>query len=197
MSYWEVYKALSSSETESRLLSALKNTNYTDELFKEAQEYWAANSDKRLNDFTDSNIVEGAYYSWVLRKMSRTGSHIDNVCKLNEERMTKLNNFKDKLYNYYGRLLGADVKNMNMLETLYKGDFTVIRDYAHTDDGLEKLLGTLKPLTENRLITVFGAAGERDAGKRPDMGTAAAKYSSSFRSTSSPVSCASLSKSMS
>ena len=63
------------------------------------------------------------------------------------------------------------------LETLYQGEFTVIRDYAHTDDGLEKLLGTLKPLTENRLITVFGAAGERDAGKRPDMGRAAAKYS--------------------
>ncbi len=63
------------------------------------------------------------------------------------------------------------------LETLYQGDFTVIRDYAHTDDGLEKLLGTLKPLTEGRLITVFGAAGERDAGKRPDMGRAAAKYS--------------------
>lgn len=117
-----IYKALSSSETESRLLSALKNTNYTDELFKEAQEYWAANSDKRLNDFSDSDIAEAAYYSWVLRKMSRTGSHIDNVCKLNEERMTKLNNFKDKLYNYYGRLLGADVKNMNMLELL--------KDYA-------------------------------------------------------------------
>lgn len=63
------------------------------------------------------------------------------------------------------------------LETLYRGEFTVIRDYAHTDDGLEKLLGTLKPLTENRLITVFGAAGERDAGKRPDMGRAAAMYS--------------------
>ena len=63
------------------------------------------------------------------------------------------------------------------LETLYKGEFTVIRDYAHTDDGLEKLLGTLKPLTENRLITVFGAAGERDAGKRPDMGRAAANFS--------------------
>lgn len=63
------------------------------------------------------------------------------------------------------------------LETLYRGEFTVIRDYAHTDDGLEKLLGTLKPLAENRLITVFGAAGERDAGKRPDMGKAAARYS--------------------
>ena len=63
------------------------------------------------------------------------------------------------------------------METLYNGDFTVIRDYAHTEDGLEKLLSTLKPLTKGRLITLFGAAGERDAGKRPAMGMAAAKYS--------------------
>lgn len=63
------------------------------------------------------------------------------------------------------------------LETLYNGEFTVIRDYAHTEDGLKQLLSTLKPLCENRLITVFGAAGERDAGKRPDMGRAAAEYS--------------------
>ena len=62
------------------------------------------------------------------------------------------------------------------LETLYSGSFTVIRDYAHTDDGMEKLLSTLKPLTKGRLIAVFGAAGERDAGKRPDMGAAAARY---------------------
>lgn len=62
------------------------------------------------------------------------------------------------------------------LETLYSGEFTVIRDYAHTDDGLEKLLSALKPLTQGRLIALFGAAGERDAGKRPDMGAAAAKY---------------------
>ncbi len=63
------------------------------------------------------------------------------------------------------------------LETLYSGEFTVIRDYAHTEDGLEKLLSTLRKLTDKRLITVFGAAGERDAGKRPDMGAAAARYS--------------------
>ena len=62
------------------------------------------------------------------------------------------------------------------LETLYSGDFTVIRDYAHTEDGLEKLLSTLKPLTSGRLIALFGAAGERDAGKRPAMGSVAAKY---------------------
>lgn len=63
------------------------------------------------------------------------------------------------------------------LETLYSGEFTVIRDYAHTEDGLAKLLSALKPLTKGRLISVFGAAGERDAGKRPDMGAAAARFS--------------------
>ncbi len=62
------------------------------------------------------------------------------------------------------------------LETLYSGDFTVIRDYAHTADGLEKLLSSLKPLTKGRLICLFGAAGERDAGKRPEMGAVCAKY---------------------
>ncbi len=63
------------------------------------------------------------------------------------------------------------------LETLHSGEFTVIRDYAHTEDGLVKLLSTLKPLVKGRLICVFGAAGERDAGKRPAMGKAAAEYS--------------------
>ncbi len=62
------------------------------------------------------------------------------------------------------------------LETVYQGEFTVIRDYAHTEDGLDKLLSTLKPLTKGRLIVLFGAAGERDAGKRPAMGKAAAKW---------------------
>lgn len=61
------------------------------------------------------------------------------------------------------------------LETIYQGRFTVIRDYAHTGDGLDKLLSTLRPLT-GRLTAVFGAAGERDAGKRPDMGRIAAEY---------------------
>ena len=62
------------------------------------------------------------------------------------------------------------------LETLYSGDFTVIRDYAHTPDGLEKLLSTLKPVAKKRLIVLFGAAGERDATKRPMMGRICAEY---------------------
>ena len=59
------------------------------------------------------------------------------------------------------------------MNTVYKGDFSVITDYAHTDDALAKMLSTLKSAVKGRLICVFGAAGDRDKEKRPMMGKAA------------------------
>lgn len=47
-------------------------------------------------------------------------------------------------------------------------------DYAHTPDALEAAIAALRPHTEGRLIVVFGAGGDRDAGKRPQMGRIAA-----------------------
>ncbi|HEY7849917.1 MAG TPA: UDP-N-acetylmuramoyl-L-alanyl-D-glutamate--2,6-diaminopimelate ligase [Ktedonobacterales bacterium] len=53
--------------------------------------------------------------------------------------------------------------------------YSVIVDYAHTADSLEKVLGVLRPLTSGRLIVVFGSAGDRDRVKRPVMGAVAAR----------------------
>ncbi|MBR6548785.1 MAG: UDP-N-acetylmuramoyl-L-alanyl-D-glutamate--2,6-diaminopimelate ligase, partial [Clostridia bacterium] len=56
-------------------------------------------------------------------------------------------------------------------------DFTVIIDYAHTPDGLENILKTLRSTTRGRLVTLFGCGGDRDKGKRPQMGKIAADFS--------------------
>jgi UDP-N-acetylmuramoyl-L-alanyl-D-glutamate--2,6-diaminopimelate ligase len=62
------------------------------------------------------------------------------------------------------------------LELIDEGqDFLVVVDYAHKPDAVAAALATLRPLTEGRLIVVLGAGGDRDPGKRPEMGRLAAE----------------------
>jgi UDP-N-acetylmuramoyl-L-alanyl-D-glutamate--2,6-diaminopimelate ligase len=55
--------------------------------------------------------------------------------------------------------------------------FTVLVDYAHTPDSLENVLRAARRLTEGKVISVFGAGGDRDRDKRPKMGRAGAELS--------------------
>jgi UDP-N-acetylmuramoyl-L-alanyl-D-glutamate--2,6-diaminopimelate ligase len=62
---------------------------------------------------------------------------------------------------------------MERVET--SGEFQVIVDYAHSPGGLQSVLETVREWTARRIILVFGCGGERDRGKRPEMGKIGAK----------------------
>ncbi|KAA3611122.1 MAG: UDP-N-acetylmuramoyl-L-alanyl-D-glutamate--2,6-diaminopimelate ligase [Calditrichaeota bacterium] len=57
-----------------------------------------------------------------------------------------------------------------------KNKALAIIDYAHTPDAMEKALSTVRQITENKLTVVFGCGGDRDRGKRPQMGEVAQKW---------------------
>lgn len=78
--------------------------------------------------------------------------------------------------------LGMDLTEISMGLAAAKGvlgraevvpadvDYTILIDYAHTPDSMEKILRATRPGTSGRLIALFGAGGDRDAAKRPIMG---------------------------
>jgi len=61
------------------------------------------------------------------------------------------------------------------LESVGQGEFTVLVDYAHTGEGLEKTLKAIRPFTMKRLWVLFGCGGGKDPAKREAMGRTAAQ----------------------
>ncbi len=56
-------------------------------------------------------------------------------------------------------------------------DFTIILDYAHTPDGVENILSSMRAVSNGRLVALLGCGGDRDPYKRPLMGESAARLS--------------------
>jgi UDP-N-acetylmuramoyl-L-alanyl-D-glutamate--2,6-diaminopimelate ligase len=71
----------------------------------------------------------------------------------------------------------APVRGRLERAVISRGGVPVYIDYAHTADALEAAIAALRPHVEGRLITVFGAGGDRDQGKRPEMGSVATRLS--------------------
>lgn len=65
---------------------------------------------------------------------------------------------------------------LGRMETLYSGEFTVMRDFAHTPAAMERALRFLRRNVGGRIICVFGCGGDRDRMKRAPMGSIASKY---------------------
>ncbi|GBR50440.1 UDP-N-acetylmuramoylalanyl-D-glutamate--2, 6-diaminopimelate ligase [Neokomagataea thailandica NBRC 106555] len=85
----------------------------------------------------------------------------------NAEEAKELINLLPRLSGVPGRCERVAVLN---------NDAAAYVDYAHTSDALARVLTSLRPHTQGRLIVVFGAGGDRDRGKRPLMGEAASQY---------------------
>ncbi len=79
----------------------------------------------------------------------------------------------DKAFAAAEKLTGAKGR-LELAGHTQSGD-PVFIDYAHTPAALENAIAALRPYTKNRLHIVFGAGGDRDKGKRPQMGEAAVR----------------------
>ena len=85
-------------------------------------------------------------------------------------------------YNLSGEAIQKGLENLQRVpgrfERVEEGQpFTVVVDYAHTDDALRNVIAVARGLRPKRIITLFGCGGDRDRSKRPLMGVAAAEMS--------------------
>ena len=87
--------------------------------------------------------------------------------------------------------IGAGLRGMGAIpgrmEVVDAGqDFRIVVDYAHTPDGINEVLRTVRPLVAGRTLVVVGAGGDRDPAKRPAMGEAASYADVAFITSDNP-----------
>ncbi len=119
-------------------------------------------------------------------KITMNGSEF--TCSLGKERCVLKTNLTGKynirncamgiiaVYLLYPEVRCSDINLAEMdfvpgrLERIVNNSgVTVYNDYAHTPDAIEKVLDSIKEFTSGRIITICGAGGDRDKGKRPEM----------------------------
>lgn len=172
-------------------------------LFKSNPRYIVLNRDDEWFDFFDKYPARSQKITYGTHADAEARiDHVKLYKKGSEARVVIDNNITLDLatalpgrYNVYNMtaavslayLLGIDLKHIvegvanlegvpGRYERAVEGlGYEVIVDYAHTPDGLEKLLEAARAVTKNRVILVFGATGDRDKAKRPIMGEIASR----------------------
>lgn len=172
-------------------------------LFKNKPRYIVLNRDDEWFDFFDKypagsqKITYGVHADAEAKidrvKLYKKGSEADIV--IDSQTKLELATALPGKYNVYNMtaaaslayLLGIDLEHIvegvanldgvpGRYERVAEGlGYEVIVDYAHTPDGLEKLLEAAQAVTKNRVILVFGCTGDRDKAKRPIMGEIASR----------------------
>jgi UDP-N-acetylmuramoyl-L-alanyl-D-glutamate--2,6-diaminopimelate ligase len=135
---------------------------------------WAADADVRPDDLELSPLGARFRVSGVELRTRLLGRfNVENV--LGAVAAARLLGFPDEAI-----VAGVDQVDgvPGRFEALDAGQpFTVVVDYAHKPDALRNVLETARELTEQRVLCVLGCGGDRDRGKRPEMGRIASELS--------------------
>ena len=132
--------------------------------------------------------AEKSQNNWITYGLSESSDYNPNTFDISKSRLVgDFNNYNALAAVATCMTLGIKdevikkaIKSFQMpigrVDYVYKKDFNVMIDFAHTPNAFEKILSTVRPITKGRIIHVFGSAGQRDVLKRPFLGEISSQY---------------------